>query len=114
MYAMWGLLQGMWSNFLPSWFLLRPSAIIITILISTHSPHLLLQLLQHTLRRERTTSVAYLYGMSLLLSFVFDPGLRLSTVTTQPSSYPCIDIATDVISVCCKEKEGWEQFWKWA
>ena len=37
------------------------------------------------------------------LSFVFEPGLRLSTVTTHPSSNPCIDIATDVISDCFKE-----------
>lgn len=34
---------------------------------------------------------------------MFEPGLRLSTVTTHPSSYPCIDIATDVISDRFKE-----------
>lgn len=38
------------------------------------------------------------------LSFVFEPGLRLSAVTTRPSSNPCIDIATDVISDCFKER----------
>ncbi|KAG7229806.1 hypothetical protein INR49_012455 [Caranx melampygus] len=38
------------------------------------------------------------------LSFVFEPGLCLSAVTTHPSSTPCIDIATDVISDCFKDR----------
>lgn len=37
------------------------------------------------------------------LSFVFESGLLVSIVTTHPSSYPCIDIATDVISDGFKE-----------
>lgn len=113
-----GLLQGMWSNFLPSWFLERPSAIIGTILITTRTVHthgicfysckgLLLhkhlyvkeQPLLHTCR-ERVSQ----------LSFVFEPGLRLSTVTMHPSSYPCIDIATDVISDCFKERRDVNSF----
>lgn len=32
------------------------------------------------------------------LSFVFESELLVSIVTTHPSSYPCIDIATDLIS----------------
>lgn len=44
------------------------------------------------------------------LSFVFEPGLRLSTVTTHPSSYPCIDIATDLISDCFKERRDVNSF----
>lgn len=38
------------------------------------------------------------------LSFVFEPGLRLSSVTTHPSSNPCVDIATDLISDCLRKR----------
>lgn len=41
------------------------------------------------------------------LSFVFEPGLRLSSVTTHPSSNPCVDIATDLISDCLRKRGMW-------
>lgn len=41
---------------------------------------------------------------------MFEPGLRISTVTTHPSSYPCIDIATDLISDCFKERRHVNSF----
>lgn len=88
--------------FLPSWFLLRSSAI--TVKYSD----------KHTLTTSVSAAVSTRVDVkeqpllrtcrSFLLSFVFGRGL--STVTTQPSPYPCIDIATDVISDCCEEKGG--------
>lgn len=47
------------------------------------------------------------------LSFVFEPGLHLSTVTTRPSSPPCKDIATAVISDCFKEGRDVNSFGNW-
>lgn len=108
---MWGLLQGMWSNFLPSWFLYRPSAIIGTILITTNTVHTLdcaysckgLLLHSHLYVKEQPLLHTCREQVSQL-SFVFEPGLRLSTATTHPSSNPCFDIATDVISDCFEER----------
>lgn len=94
-------------------------------IISTHIAHIWQHLLIQLWRTSVTHTHAHLYmdeqpllhtcrEQASQLSFVFESGLRLSTVTTHPSSHPCIDITTDVISVCFKERRDLSGFRKLA